>query len=317
MSVEELHASIVTNLESTNTCKISWLNRMLAKTNSPQDFQLSCEAFDMFAARGIHTTPETGTLFIKAACRAGTPEKALELLQTNDEHLRIWPTLGGIHYLMINFSLRRDTKSVVDTFHLTKLRQLKPTQRTYHILIRECVDHDLMADAMRYAEECKQENIVPNRVTYNILMNGCRKFNMPNEILELRSQMDVNEVEINDTTVKFTALAHMMLGNKTAAVKAFMEYPQLETKLAEFCDKFFEVTDDSTIQKRCVVELFGLLKAKGVAIPAAVDAKVASVKESLSSRFNLSQTVSSAASSTSSSLSAASTTSTASRHPEV
>jgi len=110
---------------------------------------------------------------------------------------------------------------------------------------------------MKFARECEESNIVPNRVTFNILMNGCRKFNMAKEILHLRDQMNTHNIEINDTTVKFTALAYMMLGESENAVKAFNEFPELHTKLEDFCSKFFEVTEEDNIeQKKCVVNLF-------------------------------------------------------------
>ena len=71
---------------------------------------------------------------------------------------------------------------------------------------------------MKFAEESKSMEIIPNRVTYNILMNGCRKFKRAQDILNLRDQMDKNNIEINDTTVKFTVIAHMILGNQELAI---------------------------------------------------------------------------------------------------
>jgi len=162
----------------------------------------------------------------------------------------------------------------LETFEVTKLRRLKPTTRTYHILIRECVDNELMDDAMKFAIECQEANIIPNRVTYNILMNGCRKFNKPNQILQLREQMNINNIEINDTTVKFTALAHMMLGNSNLAVESFKQFPELETKLEEFCLKFFEVTEEENMeQRKCVVDLFHQV-TKQIKIPTTIQQKV-------------------------------------------
>ena len=73
----------------------------------------------------------------------------------------------------------------------------------------------------------------------------------------MREQMNEQNIEINDTTVKFTALAHMMLGDTASAVKAFHEFPELQTKLEDFCSKFFEVTEEEDVaQKQHVVELF-------------------------------------------------------------
>jgi hypothetical protein len=53
---------------------------------------------------------------------------------------------------------------------------------------------------MKFSKESQNANIVPNRITYNILMNGCKKkFNKTKEIPEFREQMNKHKIEINDT----------------------------------------------------------------------------------------------------------------------
>jgi pentatricopeptide repeat protein len=84
-----------------------------------------------------------------------------------------------------------------------------------------------MDDALKYINECESLNIEPNRVTYNIVMNGLRQAGKPNEIIELRKKMNQHNLEINDTTTKFTSIAYMMLGQKENAVKEFLSYPQI------------------------------------------------------------------------------------------
>jgi len=283
MDVQGFHDGILKHLRTHNLCRVSWLNRMLAKCTTAEDFQMAKDVFELYHARVIETTPETGTLLIKAACRANVPERALEMLQ-DVARIRIWPTLGGIHYLMINFSLRKNTRAVIDTYEVTKLRHLKPTQRTYHILIRECVDNNLMEEAMHYANECIENQIVPNRVAYNILMNGCRKENNPKKILSLRQEMDKNQVEINDTTVKFTVLAHMMLGNPETALKEFTTlHGHPDFKLERYCNKFFDVVkeENSEAQARLVDQLFDMVISNGLEVPASALEKHAQLKQDL------------------------------------
>jgi len=71
---------IAEHLQSYPRVKLSWFNKLLVKVASPEDFSRALSILDMFAQRMIEISPETGTLFIKAACRAQTPEKALEIL---------------------------------------------------------------------------------------------------------------------------------------------------------------------------------------------------------------------------------------------
>lgn len=281
MSVDELHKAILKHFEQFGSSRLSWLNRMLAKCNSAVEFRKCLQIFELYQTNIVEVTPETCTLLVKAACRAGLPEKALDMLKRLDE-FRLFPTLGGIHYLMINFSLKKDTKAVMEVHKVTKLRNIEPTQRTYHILIRECVDNGLINDAMNLASECLQQGIVPSRVAYNILMNGCRKFNMPNQILELRQQMEQKQVEINETTVKFTSLAHMMLGDATKAVAEFTSYLPLAPSLEEFCQKFFEVAEENDVgQLQCVVNLFEAVQKEGHSIPASVSEQLANLKKQI------------------------------------
>ena len=85
-----------------------------------------------------------------------------------------------------------------------------------------------MDDALKYIDECEASKIEPNRVTYNIVMNGLRQAGKPKEILELRQKMDNHKLEINDTTIKFTSIAYMMLGQTEKAVQEFLSYDQLK-----------------------------------------------------------------------------------------
>jgi len=286
MEVPELNQNIRLQLEAGQHCRVSWLNRMLSKCNNAEEFNQAFDLYKMFQQKGLETTPETATLLIKAACRAEIPATALQLLK-NTTDTSISPTLGGIHYLMINFSLKKDTQSVMEAYQITKHLQLAPTTRTFHILIRECVDNDLITEAMEFAQECKKMEIVPNRVTYNILMNGLRKYNKGAEILELRQQMNEHKIEINDTTVKFTVLAHMMLHQKADAVDEFLRYDQLDTDLEKFCSKFFEVTEESLEQKNMIVELFGLLKEnKRITLPSSIQERLDDLTTSINTEIN-------------------------------
>jgi pentatricopeptide repeat protein len=281
MTVEELYQQISSHLKQHPRIRTSWFNKLLVKVNTRQDFARALDTLEIFTQRIIEISPETGTLFIKAACRAEEPEKALAILRALDK-VRIWPTLGGIHYLMINFSLKKDTQAVKDTFAAAMKRNLKPNVRTYQIIIRECVDNNLIDDALIYFQECEKANIVPNRVTYNILMNGLRKAERPKEILSIREKMDKFGLEINETTVKFTSLAYMMLNDANKAVAEFLKFPELNKNMEQFCSKFFEVTEEpNPVQKKCVVDLFDALAAKGTSLPPSVTEKVVSLKSSL------------------------------------
>ncbi len=59
----------------------------------------------LFEKMGIpFNSTETGTLLLKAGCRAGVPEKALQQLK---DHEQIPLCIGGCHYVMVNFALKK------------------------------------------------------------------------------------------------------------------------------------------------------------------------------------------------------------------
>lgn len=81
MTAMELYNVIKSHLTQFSRAKLSWLNKLFTKVVTPEEFLRALEIFDTFHRRLISITPETGTLLIKAACRAGEPEKALALLK--------------------------------------------------------------------------------------------------------------------------------------------------------------------------------------------------------------------------------------------
>jgi pentatricopeptide repeat protein len=105
-----------------------------------------------------------------------------------------------------------------------KERGLHPTSQSYHILIRECVDNNLLDEALQYFNDCIEiEKLVPERVSFNVLMNACRKQNRPQDVLMLRSLMRLFSIKINDSTVKFTIIAEVVLEVSTTKIEILLE----------------------------------------------------------------------------------------------
>lgn len=73
-STEQLAQFILTHLEKFPKARLSLLNRLLSKTNTKDDWRHSLRVFGQYQLRRVEMTPETGTLLIKAGCRAGAPE---------------------------------------------------------------------------------------------------------------------------------------------------------------------------------------------------------------------------------------------------
>lgn len=241
---------------------ITWLNRQFCKASTEEEWEMCLETVRQFQNYSIEITPETGTLLIKSACRLDIPEKALAVMKNLNYRTPV--TLSGIHYLMINFSQKKDSKNVMEAFDIISLRNLKPNAKTYHILIRECSDNGSFDQAIKFADRCRKEQIVPNRVTFNILMNGYRKLHKPDEILTLRAEMDDLEMELNDTTSKFTALAYMMKGDPEKAVHAFLQTPSIKNpkELDSFCSKLIETANEDNYFHKLVVDLFQKVQSK-------------------------------------------------------
>lgn len=280
MDFSQIYEVITTHMSLYPAPRVSFFNKLLVRCATSEEFNQCLKVLDELLRRCVELTPETGTLLIKAACRAGVSEKALALLKDVD-NIRVWPTLGGIHYLMINFALKKDNKALFETLEVAKKRDLHPTTKTFHILIRECVDNGLIDEAMKVMDECFAAGLQPNRTSYNILMNGLRKLGKSKEMLSLRAKMDAHNVEINDTTVKFTTLAYMMERDPVHALQEFNKFPELTSRMEELCEKFFEITAEANeSQKKVVVDLFDAIVKQGhPVLPASVQGRLATLKD--------------------------------------
>jgi hypothetical protein len=71
MGVDELHANIQTQIELHGVCRTSWLNRMLAKSNTLEEFNKSLDIYHKFQSQGLETTAETATLLLKVPLHVG------------------------------------------------------------------------------------------------------------------------------------------------------------------------------------------------------------------------------------------------------
>jgi len=280
MNINELYAEIMKSFQVYKNCRLSWFHRMLSKVESKVDFERAKAIWNQYVQNNIPITPETSTLIIKAACKGGVPTDGLEVLAALADHKIYWPSTPGIHHLMINLSLNKDTVSVIKAYQLLKKKGIPLCAKTFHIVIRECIDKELIEEAFMFADEAQEMNIELGRVSYNILMNGCRTHNMPERIIELRKKMDAAGVEINDSTIKFTALAHVMMNNNKEAVEAFNQYKRLNgVTLEDFCQRFASSSGveeegqeqaqvkESAGQQEHVAALFKAVKEEGVTLP--------------------------------------------------
>eukprot|EP01117_Protostelium_nocturnum_P010841 TRINITY_DN390_c0_g1_i1.p1 TRINITY_DN390_c0_g1~~TRINITY_DN390_c0_g1_i1.p1 ORF type:complete len:426 (+),score=151.68 TRINITY_DN390_c0_g1_i1:186-1463(+) len=269
MGFVELRDGIMKSFQTKGTCKLSWFHRMLTKAESEADYERSISVWKEYINHNVDLSAETGTLIIKAACKAGVPERGLGMLKQM-KGTPSFPSAAGIQYLMINLSLKKNTEAVMNLYEFIKAENLKITPKIFHILIRDCVDNDLVKEAFLFAKEAKELGIEINRVCYNILMNGCRKHNMADEIIQLRTEMEKNQIEMNDTTVKFTSLAYMMLGKLDQATESFLEYKSLKNvTLEEFAKKFLDPSE-SEVYRQHATDLFAALKSKGVEVSLAL-----------------------------------------------
>jgi len=82
------------------------------------------------------------------------------------------------------------------------------------------------------------------------------------KILDLKQEMDQFSVEINETTIKFVSLAHIMLGETEKAIHAFIQYPELNTNLDGFLQKYLELIQEDETHLKIVLDLFTALTGK-------------------------------------------------------
>jgi len=267
MTLDQFYIEIMKSFAAYKNCKLSWFHRMLAKVETKADFERAKTVWNQYVQHCHAITSETSTLIVKASCKAGIPNDGLEVLSALIEHEQYWPSTAGVQYLMINLSLNKETEAVMKAYNICKKKGFKMTPKTFHIVIRECIENGMIDEAFMFAEEAKEMGVEMNRVIYNILMNGCRTHELPEKIIQLREEMDNQNIEINDSTIKFTSLAYLAMNKKEEAVQSFQQYEKLGMTLEEFCAKFIvDETEDAT-QKEHVKQLFQVVREAGVDLP--------------------------------------------------
>jgi pentatricopeptide repeat protein len=135
---------------------------------------------------------------------------------------------------MINFAINGDLPSLFKTLETLRVSGLDPNSRTYHIIIRACVDNGDVFHAVQLLLDAKENRISLERGTYNVCMNGIIK-----ELREVSAERDREEkgrcleqvkrlmddafIEPNGSTLALMVEGYMLLADTGRAMETLAE----------------------------------------------------------------------------------------------
>ncbi|CAM9526973.1 unnamed protein product [Ectocarpus sp. 6 AP-2014] len=79
-TIGEAFAAMQYHARGTRKVKASVLNRILERVASEEDLKYACLGLKIFKTQGIDLDKKTATLFVKACCKAGSPQMAVDIL---------------------------------------------------------------------------------------------------------------------------------------------------------------------------------------------------------------------------------------------
>ncbi|CAB1119244.1 unnamed protein product [Ectocarpus sp. CCAP 1310/34] len=79
-TIGEAFAAMQYHARGTRKVKASVLNRILERVTSAEDLKYACLGLKIFKTQGIDLEKKTATLFVKACCKAGSPQMAVDVL---------------------------------------------------------------------------------------------------------------------------------------------------------------------------------------------------------------------------------------------
>ncbi|CAM9735751.1 unnamed protein product [Ectocarpus sp. 12 AP-2014] len=79
-TIGEAFAAMQYHARGTRKVKASVLNRILERVTSEEDLKYACLGLKIFKTQGIDLEKKTATLFVKACCKAGSPQMAVDVL---------------------------------------------------------------------------------------------------------------------------------------------------------------------------------------------------------------------------------------------
>lgn len=261
------------------------LHKLLHLCATERDVDLAFRVIQKFRDAAIPTTTETLSLLIKACCRAHAPHRGLDAVLRHRVLGTGTPSLKGLHYLMINFAINGDLPSLFKTLETLRGSGLEPNSRTYHIIIRACVDNGDVFHAVELLLDAKENRISLERGTYNVCMNGIIKElrELPGDgareekgrcLEEVKKLMDCAFIEPNGSTLALMVEGYMLLSDTAHAMDTLAEligllHGGVSDELAEAVVSYCERADAAEI-RTCGQKVLEAAEKNGVALPASM-----------------------------------------------
>ncbi|XP_065833954.1 small ribosomal subunit protein mS27-like isoform X2 [Oscarella lobularis] len=206
--VGELFDGLQAKFDSRLYVKASQLNQLLDNCETTEDFDLAVKAVRGFRKSLSKPRESTGSVFVRASCRVGAPEKALEIIRDKLQY-GIFPTRSGFNMIMKEFLKLKDYDNAIRTFdQMIENDEIKPSAQSYHLAIQALCMKETTDDyrrAIQLAKKSSKDSIKLLERTHHCLAAAACRQEDPDTCIEMIAGLYTQAaagLEIRALTVK-------------------------------------------------------------------------------------------------------------------
>ncbi|CAM9225806.1 unnamed protein product [Choristocarpus tenellus] len=108
----EVFAAMEHHARGARKVKLSALDNLIKKVESPEDLKYATLALELFDRKKMPVSQATAKLFIKTCCQVGKPQIALTVLGNKRSGIRGYVTADNFNYLLTQLHREGDTSSL-------------------------------------------------------------------------------------------------------------------------------------------------------------------------------------------------------------
>jgi putative ubiquitin-RnfH superfamily antitoxin RatB of RatAB toxin-antitoxin module len=125
--------------DSRRYAKASHLNTLLNNCHTEEDIDLGVEAIKGFRSSLSKIQISTGAAVVRACCRAGVADKALEIMKNKIEY-GVFFSKSAYDYLIQYFYEKKEYERAVEAYELllNDEEEIQPLWKTFHTAVQAC-----------------------------------------------------------------------------------------------------------------------------------------------------------------------------------
>ncbi|XP_062509877.1 uncharacterized protein LOC134185992 isoform X2 [Corticium candelabrum] len=234
VDIRDLYNDMKKKLDARRYVKASEMNILLNNCRSKEDIEVGVDLIKRFRSSLSKIRLSSGAVTVRACCRVGCPEMALEMMQ-NKISYGVFFSKSAYDYLIQHFCYEKEFEKAVETYEtlLDDEEEIRPMWKTFHSAVYACcfLANNGVRRALKLNSLSRKRNrFLSIKLYYSLGAVACKQ-NEPDLCLEIMSLLTKEmNIQYSQAQAGLVMRALMMKGNYREAVCA------LES-LLNHCDK--------------------------------------------------------------------------------